>query len=137
ALGGWQRPGSEGCVALRSGGLTPVGFGYDGRGPPGFSPATEWPKWIADFLPESYGSGKESLMSHHAKLRQGGFSQSRRRQRMFLLLVLVLCCLGSTKIVSAGVNAWTGIRPECALVTSLAMGPTAPLILYATNCHRG
>src|SRR5215467_11900640 len=76
-------------------------------------------------------------MSHHANLRQGGFSQSRRRQRMVLLLVVVLCCLGSTEIVSAGVNAWTGIGPEGALVTSLAIDPTAPLILYAANYDGG
>src|SRR5215831_14233667 len=82
-------------------------------------------------------TGKESLMSHHANLRQGGFSQSRRRQRMFLLLVVVLCCLGSTEIVSAGVNAWTGIGPEGAQVTSLAIDPTAPIILYAaSSCVR-
>src|SRR5215472_8919097 len=99
------------------------------RVPPGFSPATEWPKWIAYFLSESYGSGKESAMSHQANLRQGGFSQSRRRQRIFpILLLVVLCCLGSTEIVSAGVNAWTSIGPEGVLVTSLAIDPTAPLI---------
>src|SRR5215831_4936747 len=82
-------------------------------------------------------TGKESLMSHHANLRQGGFSQSRRRQRMFLLLVVVLCCLGSTEIVSAGVNAWTGIGPEGAQVTSLAIDPTAPIILYAATSNGG
>src|SRR5215472_1512920 len=82
-------------------------------------------------------TGKESLMSHHANLRQGGFSQSRRRQRMVLLLVVVLCCLGSTEMVSAGVNVWTGIGPEGAQVTSLAIDPTAPIILYAATSNGG
>src|SRR5262247_4937790 len=75
-------------------------------------------------------------MSQHANLRPGGFSHSRRRQRMVLLLV-VLCCLGSTEIVSAGVNVWTGIGPEGAQVTSLAIDPTAPLILYASTSNGG
>src|SRR5215813_13712250 len=87
--------------------------------------------------PESYGSGKESPMSHHANLRPGGFSLSRRRQRMVLFLVVVLCCVGSTEIVSAGVDVWTGIGPEGALVTSLAIDPTAPIILYAANYNGG
>src|SRR5499425_1489629 len=52
---------------------------------------------------------------------------------LLLLLVVVLCCLGSTEIVSAGVNAWTGIGPEGAQVTSLAIDPTAPIILYAAS----
>src|SRR5215468_9797885 len=56
---------------------------------------------------------------------------------LLLLLVVVLCCLGSTEIVSAGVNAWTGIGPDGALVTSLAIDPTAPLILYAANNNGG
>jgi len=77
-------------------------------------------------------------MSHHANLRQGWFSQSRRRQRIFpILLLVVLCCFGSTEIVSAGVNAWTGIGPEGTLVTSLAIDPTAPIILYAANYNGG
>src|SRR5215467_9863980 len=86
--------------------------------------------------PESYG-GKEAPMSHHANLRPGGFSQSRRRQRMALLLVVVLCCVGSTETVSAGVNVWTGIGPAGAQVTSLAIDPTVPMILYAATSNGG
>src|SRR5215472_14460579 len=76
-------------------------------------------------------------MNHLANLRQGGSSQPRRRQRMFILLVVVLCCLGSTEIVSAGVNAWTSIGPEGAQVTSLAIDPTVPIILYAATSNGG
>jgi len=54
-----------------------------------------------------------------------------------VLLLVVLCCLGSTEIVSAGVNAWTGIGPEGTQVTSLAIDPTAQIILYAANYNGG
>src|SRR5262249_9087464 len=65
-------------------------------------------------------------MRRHAGLGHGGVS-------MFLLPVVCLWFLGEREIESAEVKAWTGIGPQGAQVTSLAIDPTSPIIIYAAS----
>ena len=70
-------------------------------------------------------------MSRHGRLYQNRLAHPPRFARVVAIPFLVLCWLGAaTDISSAGANAWTGIGPVGAHVTSLAIDPTTPSTLY-------
>ena len=57
--------------------------------------------------------------------------------RRLLIAGLVLCCLGSTQIAAAGINTWTSIGPEGAIVEAVVIDPTTPTTLYAATLDGG
>jgi hypothetical protein len=56
-----------------------------------------------------------------------------------LLVVSLVLLLGASRpgVVSAGVNVWTANGPEGKSVSSLAIDPTTPTILYAGTFNGG
>jgi hypothetical protein len=58
--------------------------------------------------------------------------------RRLLIAGLVLCCLGSTQIAAAGINTWTSVGPEGAIVEAVVIDPTTtPTTLYAATLDGG